>query len=235
MKTKLILMSLGVLFSLSVMGQNTTSSKAWDYPVKPGTEQWKALKGLPEKLEVTQIPESVLKTVSTEDLVDLCMNYPLRFNYFAYNTLKEGVVTVAEQFNGLKELFARHDNAKAIFKALEKENENSALMLSADAVAQHTFDQSLLEMFLAQDVVLANANAELKAEISTTAFKSMMMKNSQLATYTTYCLGTSAYLLAKGLNSVDERVSESAPLKTFLSDGSLRNMKIIDELGSQFL
>lgn len=44
------------------------------------------------------------------------MNYPLNFDFYAYSSLKEGVVKVSKEFNGLIELFNRDDNFYVLLK-----------------------------------------------------------------------------------------------------------------------
>lgn len=48
--------------------------QTWDYPVKPGTEEWKKLKTGKEKNEACQIPENVLKKISSHELAYLLYN-----------------------------------------------------------------------------------------------------------------------------------------------------------------
>lgn len=37
----------------------------WDYPIKPGTEEWTNFKSGQEMLNACQIPENILKNLST--------------------------------------------------------------------------------------------------------------------------------------------------------------------------
>lgn len=56
--------------------------KEWTYPVMPGTEQWKAFQSHQEMLEACQIPKSVLQSISTERLLQLCLDYPLLLDIY---------------------------------------------------------------------------------------------------------------------------------------------------------
>ena len=40
----------------------------YEYPIKPGTEEWKKLKNIKEKVEVCLIPDSIHHILSTEEL-----------------------------------------------------------------------------------------------------------------------------------------------------------------------
>ena len=93
----------------------TVPSAAYVYPVLPGTDEWNALKGHGEMLAVCQIPEDILKALSTEDLLEVVLDYPLMGDMFSYSTMEQGFLRVQKQFNGLQELTSR-DDAEEITK-----------------------------------------------------------------------------------------------------------------------
>ena len=75
-----------------------TFPDGWQY-LETNDERWAAL----------QIPEDMLSTMSTEDLVEACMNYPLSLDCFAYNDVQHGLSNVISRFNGFAELKKRED------------------------------------------------------------------------------------------------------------------------------
>ena len=92
----------------------------WDYPVKPGTEEWEQLRGRsPEEINAAlQIPDDILFTLSTEDLTTICLQYPLlgismvgyggNLNYF--------IDLFFAQNKSFRELFDREDVSKELLK-----------------------------------------------------------------------------------------------------------------------
>lgn len=94
-------------------------TKAYDYPVKPKTEEWKKLKTRMEKIDVCQIPESILNNMTTKALVESVMNYPLLIDIVARNSNQEGFDAVYRVFNGLQELTKRSD---AIYELKQYQN-----------------------------------------------------------------------------------------------------------------
>jgi len=58
------------------------------------------------------IPEDILQNMNTVDLIQTCLNYPLKGNVYAYANVKDGVEHISLQFNGFKELLLRKDNFK---------------------------------------------------------------------------------------------------------------------------
>ena len=113
MKQKIIVL-LMVFCPIGIFGQT------WDYPAKPGTEEWKKLKTGKEKNEACQIPENVLKKISSHELAYLCMKYPLFFEYTALEDQREAIVRMIKQFNGLKELSTRKDGARVLMETYSR-------------------------------------------------------------------------------------------------------------------
>ncbi len=109
--TCVIIASVLLLMPVACSNQNNPSAidDAYDYPVKPGTDAWKALGSHIEMLQVCQIPEIKLQTMSTAGLVETVLNYPLFCDAWAWNTPQEGFNTISGQFNGLAELLKRTD------------------------------------------------------------------------------------------------------------------------------
>ena len=93
----------------------------WDYPVKPGMEEWGLVtKTYEERVKVCQIPENILYCVSTERLLDLCLQNPLFFNAWAYDYFDRGLDHVFRVFNGLPELYQREDMVHYLIKRYQE-------------------------------------------------------------------------------------------------------------------
>lgn len=102
---------LWLMFPLISFAQSNTT---WDYPVKPGMEEWKAFASGKQMLDACQIPQKVLNELNTQELADICIRYPLSFEFAAANDEREAVVFMVNNFNGLKELSKRVDGAKVL-------------------------------------------------------------------------------------------------------------------------
>lgn len=115
-KLLLVIITIAVLLSfqstvLATDLNNTSSAitKPYIYPTIPGTDEWCALKTHQEKIDVCQIPENILKKMTTEALIETVLMYPLRVDMLAWDTFDIGFQNVCQQFNGLRELSARVD------------------------------------------------------------------------------------------------------------------------------
>ncbi len=91
-----------------------TIDEAYVYPVLPGTDEWKALKDMSEKVAACDVPVTVLQNMTTEALAETVLTYPLLSCMLVYNSLEEGYAAVSSYFPGLAELEARPDAAAVL-------------------------------------------------------------------------------------------------------------------------
>jgi len=96
------------------------NKKKWDYPVKPGSAQWAEFTTSRQMREACQIPQEILSALSTSELVEICLNYPLFIDYTASSDEREAVRFMIEKFNGLKELTQRSDAARELMAVYAK-------------------------------------------------------------------------------------------------------------------
>lgn len=74
-------------------------------------DNWVRYQSLAEMEEALDLPDYILNSLSTAELVECCANYPLWINYTAYNDPEIGILNVIENFNGFSELKNREDYA----------------------------------------------------------------------------------------------------------------------------
>lgn len=72
-------------------------------------EEWKELEGREEMLAVCQLPDKLLKKLSTYELLKLTEESPMLGDIYAAETTEEGFRSVVNSFNGLRELLSRED------------------------------------------------------------------------------------------------------------------------------
>jgi hypothetical protein len=81
------------------------------YPVQPGTPEWSKLTSLDEKIAACQVPEDILKRLTTKALVDTIMTYPLMGNDVFYIDPQSGLEENFAHANCVQELYTRQDAA----------------------------------------------------------------------------------------------------------------------------
>ena len=144
-------------------------SDTYKYPVLPGSDEWKNLSTLSEKVAVCQIPVNILNTISTEGLLETLLTYPLILDWYAFENMQNGFNRIKTENNGFSELYSR----KNIFEVV-KERYNLITLdcgvnlyppfVGGDAVptniALQTFD-----FFIFQDEFLDNLNINEQYQI----------------------------------------------------------------------
>ncbi|MDR0964698.1 MAG: hypothetical protein LBM60_08785 [Clostridium sp.] len=104
--------TLGVLAAVNgVWFHKEGTSDAYIYPITPtnNPEQWRQYQSRDEMLSALQIPDETLQSMSTDGLIETCLNYPMFSDMFFFNSTLAGFNNVCSHFNGLQELFSRQD------------------------------------------------------------------------------------------------------------------------------
>ena len=98
----------------------TLSDEPWVFPVQPGTPEWRKL-SVRQRLESCQIPEEVIKGMSTDALLETVLHNPYIIDIMAYSTLEQGIERTSLKIPALKELLER-SNVRLAIRRYESEN-----------------------------------------------------------------------------------------------------------------
>ncbi len=233
----------GILLLLLFGGmcRQSNAQTGWDYPVKPGMPEWATFKTHAEMVAAIQIPEDVLRSVTTGELVELCLNYPLLIALYGYNTLQAGFrQNICIHSNGVQELFRRSDNVQSLLSRLK---EIDVFELAGEGVlaleyrGEQIIAGTFLELLLSHESVIANASAEQQKEIAALAVRNMTVKEFHPRTYSGYSLESSAFLLCAVLTRMNGGVVPSPALELFQKEGGMfqNAALIIEELKESYV
>jgi hypothetical protein len=211
-------------FMLTAFSQQ--QSGVYNWPLKPGMPQWKELKTHDEMLEVLQIPAEMLQRMSTKNLAQTCLNYPLFPDIWAFNSLQDGMERVIAGFNGLQELLKRDDaglELYAIYKTMDPYNFDESW--SDLQKGQYTAEFAKIEILLAQEVILSS----LKQNERFLLLQEAVNKQKAMQQYPMYDRRnqeSNAYLMGKILQKdcpdIINKASQDKPnLQAFLQRGSM--------------
>lgn len=211
--------------------------QTWNYPVKPGTEEWKSLKTHSEKVEVCQIPIDVLKKMPTDDLIEVCLNYPLSFDFYAYNSIKEGIIKVKDRFNGLQELFARKDNFSLLQKRMDI-NVFQKVMAESNYTVEEKGEiihrYTLMETLLSFDEFMDNADLSEILALEKKTISMVEYKESNKNLFSSFANAASALLLGKSIKRLSPNSKFSMETELFLETGIIKNSQIFPELKQNY-
>ncbi|ADL53736.1 hypothetical protein [Clostridium cellulovorans] len=170
--------------SVSATGANEVTINTaigYNYPIKPGTVEWYKLGNKPAREKSCQIPEEVLKSLTTDELIETVLNYPFLMDIYAYDSYQKGFNAVSKKFNGLKELLKREDVADKLiakYKSIE---------VADDVASSEIFDLASVEVLLRQDEVISKLNDTSKNEVEKEVENKYMQKKEHKDIYGATC------------------------------------------------
>ncbi|MEI2394594.1 MULTISPECIES: hypothetical protein [Paenibacillus] len=157
---------------------HTAAAIGYDYPIKPGTSSWNELIDHTKMIEVSQIPDDTLKKLTTNELIETVLNYPLLMDIYAYDTLQQGIDVVSKTFNGIQELYQRED---APNKLIEKYQQMPVAKDTKTVTSNQIFDLSNMEIILRQDEIQKKLNTseaeKLEKEVENKYLQKQAQKN----------------------------------------------------------
>lgn len=176
---RLVSIFLSIILILSITSFSFATNSNTDkfvYPIQPGSEKWENLNH-GERILALQIPENILKNMSTEELVEAVLDYPCFIDFMFYNTYQEGFEVLKQNFNGIRELFSRNDFGEYLLNKYKQKNVRTLLNInSKDQQFENSLKLTYLETLLAQPEVLKKLSNNQINELSTLVEKNYQMQ-----------------------------------------------------------
>ena len=142
---------------------------SYQYPIYPGTEEWKNLKSAEEMLEACQIPAKVLTNMSTQAIIQAILEYPqlwLVFHRYQYQA-----DFVFSELNVCVELTKRKEASETILQLLKV----------VDPLAEGSERISMvLELLICQNEILAQMNNNSKKKVVKFALRNDKLRQNHL-------------------------------------------------------
>lgn len=153
------------------IGESSAQIIGYDYPVKPGTAEWRAIGNHVQMVKATQIPEEILKDLTTEEVIESLLNHPLLFDVFLFGTLQKGFDVFLGRINVLQELMLREDRHTLLLSKYQSMQPLTHLSYEdAASQARQLTSLSFMEILLAQSDIrnefTESQLAELEAEVA---------------------------------------------------------------------
>lgn len=210
--------------------------KEWTYPVMPGTEQWKAFQSHQEMVDACQIPKNVLKTISTEKLLQLCLDYPLLFDIYAFNQISNGFNSFYSSFNGIQELVKRHDAKDVLLMLYESKIQQQVKVLDNNVVSlmekgKYKFKVSAIELFIGCPQMQSLLSDQQKTDIISVLMKGYEEKCKCLSENKKMAFQSNIYARANIINTIDSSLLSTKKLKQ-LTNGVGQDTEPIEQLNT---
>ncbi|WP_334072558.1 MULTISPECIES: hypothetical protein [Paenibacillus] len=158
------------VFASEVAGDDLSQENSgvnFEYQITPDDPEWANLSSKREMLDVTRIPNDVLKKMTTEEVVNAVLDYPLVINIYAYDSYADGLKALAKDSDAFRELLTRDDAGDQLLAKLQTNKTFSSepslgeLTLSV-LLSQTSIWESVSNKKLAQSLVLTASSSTVK-------------------------------------------------------------------------
>ena len=105
-----------VLYDTSIAKNAPNATFSFNPIISQGSWRYYSIQ---QKFDACQIPDSIISTLSTDQLVELCASHPLNSLCYAYDNPMIGALYVMHHFNGFKELQKRSDASEKLINFYE--------------------------------------------------------------------------------------------------------------------
>lgn len=172
----------------------------YDYPIKGGTPEWAAFTTHQQMEDACQIPANTLAKMSTDGLIQTCIDYPLLGDLLLNVgvNITGALSNMMQNFSGLIELCKRSD---AGFKMIGRYSRMYPSCIdsynSYNEKAKFTSNFTAYEMIISYDSILSKMTRDDKKNLIKMALKKYESKRHQPQNYAYYDFATSLYIPTK--------------------------------------
>jgi len=190
----------------------------YDFPILPVA--W-GDQTLADRYAALQIPNAVLPVISTEGLLETCLNYPYLLNMYLSDNFQQGFERLVAQFCGFPEFFVRLDFTNVLLKKYRNFADDIIgillLELEYHEKTQISFLDFFLEIMLAQDTVLKNLSKEKEKQLILLSLEHKKIKQSYPNIFAGIHIVSRNLLYAKLLMNDSDFIFEDAEKEKWLS------------------
>ncbi len=224
-------MRISVLIIILFIQSNLLISQylSWDFPTKPGTPEWGLLHNQRTKVQACQVPEDILRTIPSEDLIIIYFKYPLLFNVLSFSTFQKGIDDLKRNFNGFSEICSRPDIPSML---LDRYGNMSPAKFDPNwtSLRKGSFAFSIisLELLLSQNEILQNLTYTEKKYLLMNAMMKLDEKSGCIQIHDYIGLKSTCYLMVVLLQEFNKTSQFASPdqielLKDFSNNYSIQD------------
>lgn len=206
----------------------------WEYPIRPGNEEWAELPTTADRIKAIQVPENVLGDLSDKQLLDLILDYPFFLDYALSDDSFAGLQRSLGTLNAYKEFKSRAESLNILFDyyiSLDFSQINQ-LKVSSE-IGRFSLRVSAIELMIT-DLTLKR---DLSIEESKQILNGISKKYDEKSVNNTELMGfgklTTAYLAATIINNQYElknKIQEKEELNSFVSNIRMVSNDFVDKV-----
>ena len=169
------------------------------FPLRPEMPEWAEIQTGAELYAVTQVPDSVLRVISTEGLLETWLSYPLLYNIIAWTTFQQGIDNITEIFNGLQELGRRPDAGTVMLNRYKQMNLYCISSFNTeDEIGGFALTFAFYEAIFSQEIFLSKLSEAEQDELLDLALRNYAIKDAYSnEMYSIFSLKTTAVIAAR--------------------------------------
>jgi len=189
----------------------------YNFPIKPGSKEWRLFTSRAQKAEALQIPAGILKDLTTDALAKTCMQFPMFTDLYFFNDIQTGFNTLRHSFNGFNELLSRKDAPDVLFNIYKQMNPSDFNKVWDDtAKGRFTFQFLQIEIILAQNDIINVLSKEKSAALLKESVNKYDAK-SKISLFSIFTLSPSILIMARTM----EKENRLQDLKSKYPTGSI--------------
>ena len=163
MKKELLFLGLMFWACASFAQKNNTP---YDFPVKPGSQQWQSFKSVDDMYAACQVPQNVLSNLSTAALIQTCLHYPANAVLFLHNTPQMSFDVWKRNFNGITTLLMRNDAPARLLEFYNTVDVKGYTQFKTDVEkGQYTFFLMMIDGIIVQEEIINKMDATQKKQL----------------------------------------------------------------------
>jgi hypothetical protein len=203
---KLIPVIVCVSFMTQALAQKIT--RPYEYPVRPGTEEWRSAKTHNELREVNQIPTLIIRQMDTPTLILSVLKYPVIGDLLVYSTFREGRDQTANNLFAFDSLLNRVDLIEALipiyvnYDPREVDSKNDPL-----EIGEFMLGLSLLEFIIQKAAITNRIDPIQRLLVQQELVLKYMQKQQSIERFGSLGLSTGVWALCGMVDNIN--ISES--------------------------
>ena len=201
---------------------------AWDFPVKPGTEEWYLLETEDERVAALQVPEEILVSLSSDDIVRLSIEFPTFIFFTTSDTPQAGFLLTLKWFNLYKQLLSKKGAGEKLLAAY-KDADLSGFKTLPYSNKLWVLRLDYLELLLVQKEILQSLTPDECMELLLEARKKTSEKINH-EDFSLYGSQSSLRIMATILDAEGVSIPKGEIVTRLIETGVMGDISLIDEI-----
>lgn len=129
--------------------------------------KWKQYKNSSDRIKALQIPNNILKSLPTNELVAICLDFPYLPDILFFDNVDKGFETTTKKFNGFTELFNRKGIMDVLLSIDEHffEKSKDSITSSTIELGNYILQSLFIELILVQDKYISELTEKQKEKL----------------------------------------------------------------------